>query len=176
MSTPRELFDKNIFQAFTFDRIDYASQGRVGVNPSIDLDLYALKFNDPAFRIEQSTEHLESNGGLYTGPVTDSFFYHNRYSRGVVLDDIEPENHSYLHYALPVGPAVTHEWFGQSVTFNDIPGQMNVLRISRRNRKAPTRASRDTYWKLFDQNGAEYRVKFTAADNGNVIGVARYSG
>ena len=175
MSTPRELFEKDIFQAFTFERKDYSNQGRVGHNPSIDLDLYTLKFKDPAFRIQRSTEHLESNGGLYTGPVTDSYFFQNRFTSGMILDDIEPEHHSYLHYALPVGPAVTHNLFGQSVTFNSTPGQMNALRINRRHRIAPKRASRATFWKLFDQNGTEYRVKFIPAGNGNIISVARYN-
>ncbi|MDI9779271.1 hypothetical protein QM325_16035 [Pseudomonas putida] len=174
MATLIDLFKRDIFNVFEFTRANYSSQGEEGHYPSIDFDLYTLKFLDKNFSIARSTEHHVADDSPYTGSVTDPYYSADSSNPAFLDLRIPEDHHSYLHYAVPVGPEVSYSWHGHSVTFNSVPGQMNVLRINRRDYLPPLFAARDTYWKLFDQHGNEYRVRFTLKDDGNVIGIARY--
>jgi hypothetical protein len=146
---------------FELQRDDVAAEPLMGGH--FDLDLYALGFKDPNYRIVESR--------CYATPSATEYYEGYVDSRPALQFGGPYRADSFFHYAFAVGPAFTWLAYGKQVAINQTPGKMNFVRVQNVDYDKPgyPETRRISRWGLLDQQGNEHIIEMLPAANGNLI-------
>ena len=134
---------------------------------NVDIDVYYLKFKNPKLQIVKSVSFNEFD---------DEDYHYRRCfatSQGAHPGAI---GSWFTHYAFEVGARFPFSAGQSTVTLNQRPGQMNLVRTITNEpfyTSRPQNYAHRSRWALFDQYGNDRKIEVTQTDNGNRISFKR---